>query len=196
MPRGRPRKFDEHAAINGAMLLFWEKGLSATSLDDLAKAMQMNRPSIYNAFGNKDDIYRKAVSKFCGQLDHGLKEILEGVPKLRDGLIAFYDSAIEVYCGNNPAMGCLMVCTAPSEAISHPRVGEDLRELISRLDKRLAERLRKAQTDGELSTEIDTGLTAKRLQATLQTLALRARTGASKRELRRIAVYAVDKLTE
>ena len=69
MPRGRPRQFDEDAALTGAMMVFWEKGLAATSLDDLAQAMGMNRPSIYNAFGNKDAIYRTALARFCGQLD-------------------------------------------------------------------------------------------------------------------------------
>ena len=67
MARGRPRKFDEDQALNGAMVLFWQKGLSSTSLDELAEAMNMNRPSIYNAFGNKDAIYRTTLARFCGQ---------------------------------------------------------------------------------------------------------------------------------
>ena len=71
MPSGRPRLFDEDEALTGAMLQFWEKGLSATSLDDLAEAMNMNRPSIYNAFGKKDDIYRKTLARFRTQLDDG-----------------------------------------------------------------------------------------------------------------------------
>ncbi len=194
MPRGRPRKFDEDEALNGAMVLFWQKGLSATSLDDLSNAMNMNRPSIYNAFGNKDEIYRKALDRFCGQLDKGIEETLETIPELRDGLLAFYDSAIAVYCGTDPAMGCLMVCTAPGEAFSHPEVGEDLSRLIQRLDNSFNKRLKRAQAEGELSVDVKTDLTARLLQATLQTIALRARTGASKKELKRIAGYAVERL--
>jgi len=76
MARGRPRKFDEDQALAGAMTLFWEKGLSATSLDDLALAMNMNRPSIYNAFGNKEAIYRRSLQRFCGQLDQGMQVTL------------------------------------------------------------------------------------------------------------------------
>ena len=195
MARGRPRKFNEDEALNGAMLLFWEKGLSATSLDDLAQAMNMNRPSIYNAFGNKDEIYRKALDKFCGQLDLGLEETLETIPTLREGLKAFFDRAIGVYCGTNPALGCLMICTAPSEAFSHPKVGQDLQGLIQRLDNGFSQRLKKAQAEGELSDDVQADLTARLLQATLQTLALRARAGTSKRELKKIADYAVERLT-
>ena len=194
MARGRPRKFDEDEALNGAMLLFWEKGLSATSLDDLTHAMRMNRPSIYNAFGNKDEIYRKVLERFCGQLDEGMAQTLDAIPHVREGLQAFFERAIGVYCGTNPSMGCLMVCTAPSEAFSHPQVGEDLRGLIQRLDNGFVTRLKKAQEEGELDRKVDVALTASLLQATLQTIALRARAGASKKSLQQISVYAVERL--
>lgn len=176
------------------MLLIWEKGLSATSLDDLALAMKMNRPSVYNAFGNKEDIYRKAVTMFCGQLNHGFKETLEAIPDLREGLIAFFNDAIEVYCGTNPSLGCLMICTAPSEVFSHPEVGDDLKGLVRQLDRSFTQRLRRAQVEEQLTEDVSPELTAKLLQATRQTLALRARIGTSKRELRKIAHYAVDRL--
>jgi AcrR family transcriptional regulator len=194
MARGRPRQFDEDEALTGAMLLFWEKGLSATSLDDLAIAMNMNRPSIYNAFGNKDAIYRKSLARFCGQLDKGMQETLDASTSVDVGLNAFFEQAIEVYCGSNPQMGCLMICTAPSEAVSNPEVGKDLRDLISRLDVGLSQRLARAQRNGEISVDLQPKLTAKLLQATLQTIALRARTGEPKASLRKLARYAVKTL--
>jgi AcrR family transcriptional regulator len=196
MGRGRPRKFDEDEALTGAMQLFWEKGLSATTLDDLALAMNMNRPSIYNAFGNKDDLYRITLARFCGQLDEGLRETLETSSKIRPGLNAFFNQAIEVYCGGSSPMGCLMICTAPSEALSHPEVGQDLRNLIQRLDDGFTRRLERALKDGELSDHVQPKIAAKLLQATLQTLALRARSGESKTALRKLAHYAVDTLTK
>lgn len=194
MARGRPRKFNEDEALTGAMLLFWQKGLSATSLDDLTVAMNMNRPSIYNAFGNKDEIYRKALARFCGQLDLGIQETLEGQSDIHKGLKAFYDQAIDVYCGTDPAMGCLMVCTAPSEALTNPEVGEDLKDLIKRLDHGFSQRVKRAQKEGQVSDGVHPDLTARLLQATLQTIAIRARTGTPKRELKKIAGYAIEQL--
>ena len=176
------------------MLQFWETGLSATSLDDLASAMQMNRPSIYNAFGNKDALYRKALAGFCGQLDTAIEETLESRRGVRAGLIAFYDRAIEAYTAGDRPMGCLMICTAPVEALSNPEVGADLSELIRRLDDALAKRLRRAAREGELAPDVSPKLTAKLLQATLQTLALRARSGESSAELRKLARHAVARL--
>lgn len=192
MTRGRPRQFDEGKALSAAMYLFWEKGLSATSLDDLASAMKMNRPSIYNAFGNKDDIYRKSLARFCGQLDQALQETLGASPGLRQGLTAFFDQAIEVYCSGNPSMGCLMICTAPSEALSHPEIGNDLSALISRLDAGFCNRLEQAKQDGELPADAQSKLAAKLLQATLQTIAIRARSGESRASLRKLGRYAID----
>ena len=191
MARGRPRKFDEDAVLAAAMQLFWQKGLSATSLDDLSLAMGMTRPSIYNAFGNKDAIYRATLARFCGQLDTAIQDFLEASQKIRPGLVDFFDHAIEVYCSNNPPMGCLMICTARSEALSHPEVGEDLNALIQRLDEGFTQRLKRAKSEGELLDNIEPKLAGKMLQATLHTLALRARSGESKSGLRKLARYSV-----
>ncbi|MEM7413547.1 MAG: TetR/AcrR family transcriptional regulator [Myxococcota bacterium] len=195
MPRGRPRQFDEDTALTAAMHLFWEKGLSATSLDDLEAAMGMKRPSIYLAFGDKEALYRTALERFCGQLTAGVDEVLEGSQPLRPALVAFYDRAIDVYTATEPSMGCLMVCTAPAEALVRPEVGSDLAALLARLDRAFARRLRRAMEERELPPDIAPELTAQLLQATLQTVALRARAGASKRSLRKLTRHAVERLT-
>lgn len=195
MPRGRPRQFDEEAALTAAMLTFWEKGVSATTLDDLEAAMEMTRPSIYLAFGDKEALYRRALARFCGQLDQGVDQTLEGPSRLRPALVAFFDGAIEVYTSTQPSMGCLMVCTAPAEALSRPDVGADLADLFERLDRALERRLRRAIDDGELPQETSAGLTAQLLQATLQSVALRARAGTPKHQLQKLARHAVERLT-
>ena len=194
MARGRPKKYNEDEALNSAMLLFWQKGLAATSLDDLSTAMNMNRPSIYNAFGNKDAIYRKSLARFRAQLELALQGTLDGSKGINAELEAFFYTAISVYCSNDPSLGCLVVCTAPSEAISHPDVGSDLQDLTAMLDKALENRLISAKENDEVPKDLDTEFTAKLLQATLQTLALRARAGATATSLRKLAKYSVATL--
>ena len=69
--RGRPRKFDAEQVLGNALLVFWTKGFAGTSLDDLAHAMAMKRPSIYNAFGDKQSLYRAALGAFQDRLNSG-----------------------------------------------------------------------------------------------------------------------------
>ncbi|MBL4827120.1 MAG: TetR/AcrR family transcriptional regulator [Spongiibacteraceae bacterium] len=190
--RGRPRKFDSQTALHKAMLVFWQKGLSATSLDDLSLAMDMKRPSIYNAFGNKEAIYRTALAQFCSQLDIGIEKTLYNEPDLRKGLLAFYDQALSVYCSAEPAPGCFMMCTAPAEAMAHPDIRSDIAVLIARVDEKLENRVKQALKEGAIPISSDPKLVAKMIQAVLHSLALRARAGETKPSLKKIARFSVQ----
>src|SRR5688572_23622814 len=63
--RGRPRAFDAERALDAALKVFWAKGYDGASLDDLTDAMSINRPSLYAAFGNKENLFRRAVDRYA-----------------------------------------------------------------------------------------------------------------------------------
>src|SRR5438132_7710181 len=63
-PRGRPRAFDPDAALDRAMHVFWAKGYEGASLSDLTRAMRINRPSLYAALGNKEQLFRKVLDRY------------------------------------------------------------------------------------------------------------------------------------
>src|SRR3954447_7401012 len=65
VPRGRPREFDASEALDRALEVFWRKGYEGTSLDDLTRAMGINRPSLYAAFGNKEELFKKALDRYA-----------------------------------------------------------------------------------------------------------------------------------
>ena len=89
-PRGRPRQYDEEHALQAAGQIFWTKGFNATSLDDLSSAMDMNRPSIYRAFGDKEAVYRKALMQFCQSMEAAFEQTMLGENDIRKALAAFY----------------------------------------------------------------------------------------------------------
>src|SRR5258708_19962388 len=61
---GRPRSFDIDSALDRVLLVFWRKGFEGTSLSDLTKAVGVNRPSLYAAFGDKEALFRKALDRY------------------------------------------------------------------------------------------------------------------------------------
>ena len=56
-PRGRPRSFDEKAALDKATQVFWAKGYDGVTIDDLVAGMGGGRPSLYSIFGDKRTIF-------------------------------------------------------------------------------------------------------------------------------------------
>src|SRR6202008_2517958 len=63
-PRGRPRSFDRDQALERAMHVFWRQGYEATSVTDLTRAMRINPPSLYAAFGDKERLYLEALGRY------------------------------------------------------------------------------------------------------------------------------------
>ena len=101
---GRPRSFDEAAALDAAMQVFWQKGFEATSLDDLTKAMGLSRSSFYAAFGNKQTLFLRAVEHYSRRGLESLKDIAE----TSDGDVV--DAMLQALA--NPAggaRGCLLI---------------------------------------------------------------------------------------
>src|SRR5712675_204077 len=81
--RGRPRAFDPDAALEHAMHVFWAKGYEGASLSDLTRAMRINRPSLYAAFGNKEQLFRKVLDRYMdGPVAYFSKALAK--PRARD----------------------------------------------------------------------------------------------------------------
>ena len=193
--RGRPREFDHDQVLEKAMRLFWSQGLAGTSLDQLAAAMNMNRPSLYNAFGGKKSIYRRALARFVAKMKAEAGALLLDEPDLKRALGKFFAGALSVYCGPDVQLGCFVMCTAATEATSHPEVQADLKHTIAELDGILSQRFTMAQLAGQFPVAADAAAAARMTQAILHSLALRARAGESKTALKKMAGYAVAVIT-
>ena len=89
--RGRPRAFDPDAALERAMHVFWAKGYEGASLSDLTRAMRINRPSLYAAFGNKEQLFRKVLDRYVdGPLAYFGKAFEEWHPEDLQGFPAWH----------------------------------------------------------------------------------------------------------
>lgn len=194
--RGRPRQFDADAVLDRALALFWDRGLEAPTLDELAHAMGLNRPSLANAFGGKESVYRQALARFADTAAGRMAAVLDGEPDLARALARFYEAALAVYGVGRQGRGCFVMCTAPAAALAHPEVRGDLHRVIDEIDAVLARRFARARDAGQLPGDLDPKIAARLAQAVLHTLAIRARAGASRASLRAIVRHAVRLLTD
>jgi AcrR family transcriptional regulator len=186
-PRGRPRSFDTDQALDRALDVFWSTGFTASSLDELCDAMGIARPSLYAAFGDKEDLYLAALARFRELMAQTYREANQAAGSARDAVVAFLDGAIARYTSGRTARGCLAVCTATSEAPSHPRVRAALAELVGDLDRAHLAMLTRARDTGELPGGADVALLAQVLSGVQQSIAVRARAGVRVEELEALA---------
>ena len=189
--RGRPPKYNREAALERALNVFQRQGYAATSLDDLAAAMKMNRPSIYNAFGDKKALYRSAMDQFVAQMATNTAHALAVSPKLSESLLAFYAAVLDTYFKNETAHGCFVFCTAPAEAMNHSEIAADLEQVIKKIEHLFEQRFEQAARDGHLAHGLTPALAATMAQALMHSLAIRVRAGETRRGLNRLVRSAV-----
>src|SRR5260370_37340953 len=105
---GRPRGFDADRALDRALAIFWRNGYEGASLPALTKAMGINRPSLYAAFGNKEALFRKAVDRYergaAGYAPRALKQ-----PTARKVIAALLEGIVALLTRPRNPGGCLMV---------------------------------------------------------------------------------------
>jgi AcrR family transcriptional regulator len=153
--RGRPPSYDRDVALRAIRDVFWDRGFSAASLDDIAAAAGMNRPSLYGAFGDKREMYLAALRMFSAELGREMQKALEA-PTLRGALEAFYLAAIQAYlAGEAGPRGCLVICTAVSEATGDATIRSALAAILAELDSLVTLRIAKAQAEEDCCADGD-----------------------------------------
>lgn len=107
-PIGRPRGFDTDEALERAMRVFWEQGYEGASLTDLTNAMGITRTSMYAAFGNKEELFRKALERYAeGPASYVPRALRE--PSARQVATAFLDGSVRATTRPGCPTGCLGV---------------------------------------------------------------------------------------
>lgn len=191
--RGRPPAYDAQAALKRATDIFWKTGYSGTSLDKVAAATGMSPPSLYAVFGNKHALYLEALARYWDVSLAATREALAGDHPLDEALMLAFDAALSLYfSGKGHARGCFVVGTAVTEAAEDAAIRKSVAAGLRAIDADFEARFRLAQEKGELKRDADPATLAILAAATMHTIAIRARAGASRAELREIARKAVD----
>lgn len=177
-PRGRPRTYDPDQALAQATEVFWDAGYSASSLDDISGATRMNRPSLYNAFGDKRNLYLAALDRYRDMGRNAMRDALAYDLPFEEALRRVYRRAISIYLsGKHGARGCFLIGTAASEAVHDAKIRKRFADGLHELDDQMEERIRYALERGELRSSIAPAELARLACGIMNSLALRARAG-------------------
>ena len=194
-PRGRPRVYDPDQALQQALEVFWKTGYAGTSLDDLAAATGMNRPSLYAGFGDKRSIYMKALTLYWESAAVGVRAALAADQSLADALMQVYNQALTLYfSGKGKPRGCFTLATAVTESGDDPIVREFVGNGFRRLDEALKRRIKAARDQGELPADAEPETLAGLASAVHATLGVRARAGIARAELEEFARKSVESI--
>jgi AcrR family transcriptional regulator len=189
--RGRPRSFDEDEVLEKARAVFWNLGYAATSLDDLAAATGLNRPSLYAAFGDKHALYMRALVRTRETARAAMRAMMAREGSLREVLRGLFAAAIDAYVsGAEGQRGCFIIGTAVTQAVGDPEARALAAGFVADEDAVFRERFQRSAD--ELAPGIGAAGAAAIATATLHTLAIRARTGEDRAGLEAVADAAVD----
>ncbi|RYY43947.1 MAG: TetR/AcrR family transcriptional regulator [Sphingomonadales bacterium] len=180
-PRGRPRSFDKDQALARAAERFRIGGLAGTSLDELSDATGLARPSLAAAFGDKRALYIASIERLTARVEAQLVRLGEARLPLAGLVERLLTTAVDLYLtGTDGPEGCLIINTAATAAASDPDVRARLTTFLAMEDARVTELLADA---GSPTPEMHGRIVA----SVLHSLSVRARAGAPRDEMVRIA---------
>jgi AcrR family transcriptional regulator len=187
---GRPRSFDKEKALEAALQVFWRKGYEGASLTDLTSAMGIEKPSMYAAFGDKEQLFRQVLDHYQkGPANMTLAGLNE--PTARRVIERLLRQSADAGSDPRNPRGCLYV----QGALACGSEADWVRtELISRRaagEAALRKRLQRAKKEGDLRKSADPAGLARYIMAVLHGMSVRSSAGASRKELRGIAETAL-----
>jgi AcrR family transcriptional regulator len=203
---GRPMSFDKATALRSALHLFWSKGYEATSLADLTTAMGITPPSLYNAFGGKEQLFAAALDLYIADTSarsvpilanavtarEAVRQLLELRARVQSGLAAIADTdgaAASMHCAQ--PHGCMLIASANNGSAAPPALRARVADLERHGEQCLTARIAQGIRDGDVPPGEDAAALAAYYVAVIDGMATLARGGASLQRLRDIAALAM-----
>jgi AcrR family transcriptional regulator len=190
--KGRPREFDKDSVLDRAMLIFWRNGYEGTSLSDLTAAMNINRPSLYSTFGDKEQLFFRVLERYLETYGtKGVRQLAEH-SNIEMAIAAFLDCVVEQLTDSRLPPGCLIAnSTLECGGNRFEAIGRRLSQCHAETEAALYNRLRLAQTEGQLSDAEDVQALAQFFTATMLGMGTIARTNPDPVMIRQLAKTAL-----
>ena len=198
MKAGRKRSFDKQQVLDKAMRLFWENGYSGTSLSDLTAKTGINKPSLYAAFGNKEQLFKASMEHYSQE--YGLpvlQKLLEPeTAPLAQRLKAYMLATAQLVTDPHLPRGCMIVnssCEVGSEAIPE-EISKKLAEIKKSHNDFFIDFFKKEQAQGRLNKKYDITQITSYINAVIFGMGVLASSGAATKSLNDIIDIAVTNI--
>jgi AcrR family transcriptional regulator len=180
-PRGRPREFCTEAALAAALGVFWTQGYEGSSLSDLTEAMGITKPSLYAAFGNKEQLFHKALDLYEREKLAYMRDAL-AQPTSRAVAEHLLRGALLAQTGGGPR-GCMGVVSSTSCGPEAEAIKAEIVKRRASSAAALMQRFTEADEAGDLPPGITSEALARFLYVVLQGMAVQAASGVPRAEL-------------
>jgi AcrR family transcriptional regulator len=187
---GRPREFDTDKALEQALHVFWRQGYEGTSINDLTQAIGITKPSLYAAFGNKEELFRKALDRYIDG-PGGYVQTAMAMPTVREVVEHLLLGAADAVTNPENPPGCLAVQAALCCGDAAESIKQELMSRRATGEEDLRKRFERAVGEGDLPADTDAADLARYISAILQGMAVQAAGGASRDELQKVARMAL-----
>jgi AcrR family transcriptional regulator len=189
--RGRPRGFDKQAALAKAMEVFWSKGFDGASMAELTSAMGIAAPSLYAAFGSKEDLFREALALYGETEGYEIWDAVTNGATAYESVEGFLMQTARIFTRPGKPTGCLIVLSALHATESCATVRRELIRMRKKNVEDLTGRLKKAIDAKEIAEGVDVKAVAEYYVTVQQGMSIQARDGASRKTLESIARAAM-----
>jgi len=170
----RPREFDEGAVLDAAVLCFWSRGYEATSVRDLVEKTGITAASLYNAFGDKRAIYKKALDHYVeGSVADRIRHCEALAP--RDAIGAFFEEILKRSLGDRERKGCMLVNAALDVAPHDPGFLKIVTEVLAEIEAFFLACVKAGQADGTITRSLPAGTLSRHLLGVLMGIRVLAR---------------------
>lgn len=187
---GRPLSFDRDAVLDKAMLAFWRSGYETTSISDLTAAMGVTAPSLYAAFGNKQQLFLEAMRRYAGD-PAALEQDMAGAPTARDAVAGMLRRAAMLFTEETTPPGCLLASAAATGSPDASEVRDAVAAERRRVRDIIVRRIEVDIAKGVLPPDTRPAPLADLAIAVTQGLSVLARDGADRASVLAVAETAI-----
>ena len=175
----RAKEFNPEDALDKAMQVFWHKGYEATSMEDLLKAMDLNRGSLYDTFGDKRQLFLKVMDRYCTSFVGPKLSLLDQPGPALPTLHRFINGMIEGGLADPQRRGCFISNTVMELSPHEEEIAGRLRRALKVVEDAFFKVLARAKEQGELKDDKDPRALARFLTTMMQGAVVMIKAGTS-----------------